>query len=201
MADNKGRIVFIEHYLMNHTDEEQPIRTDDLIAVFSRNGFSANRNTIRDDIAALREQGVAVASVRIGNAKGYYIKGRPFKTTELKTLIDAVSSSQFISERNSKALIYQLALLAPERYREDLYATAYTSDRVKTDNPAAFATLDKIYKAVQAKKKFLSNMWITCRRKRLSSGIRERDMWPLHMSSFGQTGDITPRPMMRRRKR
>lgn len=153
MADHKGRVIFLAHYLADHADEKHPITTEQLISVLEERGYSANRNTLRTDLAALKAEKIEIGSVRVGNAKGYYIKNRPFRTTELKALIDAVSSSQFISERNSNAIIRRLASMAPERDRKGLIATAYCADRIKTDSPVAFAALDVVNKAIQNYKK------------------------------------------------
>ena len=153
MADNKGRIIFLEHYLLDHADEDHPITTDSLIGALGEKGYSANRNTIHSDIEALKAEGIQVAGVRVGNAKGYYVRNRPFRISELKALIDSVSSSQFVPERNSNAMIRRLAEMAPEMYRKDLIATAFCADRIKTDSPVAFAALDAINKAIRRYKK------------------------------------------------
>lgn len=153
MGDNKGRVIFLEHYLMDHADENNPITTENLIAVMADHGYSANRNTIHSDIAALQAEGINIAAVRVANAKGYYIKNRPFRLSELKALIDAVSSSQFIPERNSNAMIRRLSEMAPEMYRKDLIATAFCADRIKTDSPVAFQSLDAVNKAIQKYRK------------------------------------------------
>ena len=149
MADNKGRILFLEHYLTDYADEQHPVTTEALIAALEEKGYSANRNTIHSDLEALRAEGAQVASVRVGNAKGYYVRNRRFRIPELKALIDAVSSSQFISPRNSSTMIRHLAELAPEMHRKDLVATAFCADRIKTDSPAAFAALDTVHKAIR----------------------------------------------------
>ena len=153
MSDNKGRIIFLAHYLADRADENNPITTEALINALSEKGYSANRNTVRSDIEALKAEGISVAGVRVANAKGYYIKNRPFRLSELKALIDAVSSSQFIPERNSNAMIRRLAEMAPEMYRKDLIATAFCADRIKTDSPVAFPALDMVNKAIQKYKK------------------------------------------------
>lgn len=51
MSDTKGRLLFLEHYLMEHTDEHHLLTTEELIRIYEEHGFKANRNTIRDDIA------------------------------------------------------------------------------------------------------------------------------------------------------
>ena len=149
MSDNKGRIIFLEHYLLDHADENDPVTTEKLITVLTDHGYSVNRNTLRSDLAALQAAGIGIASVRVANAKGYYVKNRPFSLSELKALIDAVSSSQFIPERNSNAMIRRLAQMAPEMHRKDLTATAFCADRIKTDSPVAFTALDAVNKAVR----------------------------------------------------
>ena len=40
MADTKGRILFLERYMLEHTDDEHSIRTDDLIRIYEENGCS-----------------------------------------------------------------------------------------------------------------------------------------------------------------
>lgn len=153
MADNKGRVLCLEHYLLDRADEQHPATTDELIAALAERGYSANRNTLRSDIDALRAEGVEATGVRVGNAKGYYIKNRPFTVSELRALIDAVSSSQFISARNSRALIRRLADMAPEAERKDLTVSAFCTARVKTDSPVAFSSLDTVSRAIRGRKK------------------------------------------------
>jgi len=55
-ANTKARILFLEHYLMEHTDENHKVTTEELIGIYQQSGFKANRNTIRDDIAVLQSQ-------------------------------------------------------------------------------------------------------------------------------------------------
>ena len=153
MADNKSRVIFLEHYLLDNTDREHPVTTEDLIALLAEKGYSANRNTIRSDIEALQEAGVQVAAVRVGNAKGYYIAERPFQVSELKALIDSVSASQFFPERKSREMIRHLAELAPEMYRKDLIATAFCTNRIKTENPVSYLVLGTIGRAIREEKK------------------------------------------------
>ena len=153
MGDNKGRIIFLANYIADHADEDHPVTTEELISAVEEKGYSANRNTIRTDIEALKAEGIGIDSARVGNAKGYYLKDRPFRLSELKALIDAVSSSQFIPERNSNEMIRRLAEMAPEMHRKDLIATAFCADRIKTDSPVAFKTVDIVNKAIQKQQK------------------------------------------------
>ena len=40
MADTKGRILFLERYMLEHTDDEHSITTDDLIRIYEENGYT-----------------------------------------------------------------------------------------------------------------------------------------------------------------
>ena len=49
-ANTKARLLFLEHYLIEHTDENHKVTTEELIGIYQQSGNKANRNTIRDDI-------------------------------------------------------------------------------------------------------------------------------------------------------
>ena len=151
--DNKCRILFLEHYLLDHSDREHPVTTAELMAAYAQSGLEAHRNTIADDLKTLIKMNIQIESVRIGNGKGYYIANRPFETTELMTLIDAVEAAQFVSDRKTKALVRKIAAQAIEGERKDLIQTAYAAKRIKTDNDAAFSSLGTIAKAIKKGKR------------------------------------------------
>lgn len=155
--DNKSRIIFLEHYLTDHSDKGHPVTTEELLEAYEKQGQKVHRNTIRDDLETLKEAGIQIESVRIGNAKGYYVGNRKFELPELMVLIDSVSSSQFVSAGRSRMLIRKLASMAIEKDRKDLIATAYTANRIKTDNDVAITTLSTIARAVKQKKKITFN--------------------------------------------
>ena len=156
---NKGRILFLARFLMDHTDDEHAIKTDDLIRIYEENGFKANRNTIRDDVAVLNENGIEVLSDRIGNGKAYHIGSRLFELPELKMLVDAVSSSRFITMGKSEKLIEKLAKLTNEQNRSALTAKIFTADRIKTRNTAVFNTTDTICRAIDGGRKIRFHYW------------------------------------------
>lgn len=159
MADTKGRILFLERYMLEHTDDEHTITTDDLIRIYEENGYKANRNTIRDDVAVLNAAGIEVLSERVGNGKVYHIGARLFELAELKMLVDAVSSSRFITMGKSEMLISKLAKLTNEQNRAALTARIFTADRIKTSNTVVFHTTDTICRAMEDGKKIRFHYW------------------------------------------
>lgn len=149
----KGRLLFLEHYLQTNTDENHTISTDELIDLYTSNGFKANRNTIRDDIEVLLTYGVDVIKTYKSKARAYYLGNRIFDLAEVKTLVDAVSSSRFITSQKSEELIQKLTQLTSVHNRESLTHSAFTADRIKTDTPSIFIVIDRINDAISRGKK------------------------------------------------
>jgi predicted DNA-binding transcriptional regulator YafY len=151
---NKNRILFLQQYLLDHTDDDHALSTEDLIRICEESGFKANRHTIKDDVDALNASGTEIISERAGGGKTYYHVGtRLFELAEVKLLADAVSSSQFITKAKSDALIEKLSLLTNEQNRASLSEKIFTAAQIKTTNPVVFQTIDAIYKAIDAGKK------------------------------------------------
>ncbi|MBE6869145.1 MAG: WYL domain-containing protein [Ruminococcus albus] len=152
-SNMKSRILFLEHYLTEHTDEQHMLTAEKLMKIYEDNGYKANRNTIRDDIAVLQEQGVDVIIDHRGKFKAFYIGMRLFEPAEIKTLIDAVSSSRFITAEKSEALIDKLAQLASEPHRQSLINSSVSSDRIKTESTGIFLIIDTVNTAINEGKK------------------------------------------------
>lgn len=150
----KGRILFLERYLLDYTDDDYSVSTEDLIRIYEENGYKANRHTIKDDVDTLNASGTEIISEREGGGKTYYHVGaRLFELAELKMLVDAVSSSRFITKAKSDTLIKKLTELTNEQNRPSLTAKVFTADQIKTTNPVVFQTVDTICKAIDAGKK------------------------------------------------
>ena len=148
MAKTKDRLLFLLQYMLEHSDEYNPISTDDLLCIYSDNGFKGSRNTIRDDIAALNEAGFEIARDMRQGKRVYYVIDRRFELFELKMLVDAVSSCRFITKSKSEALIEKLTMMTNEENRPSLTAKVFTTDRIKTSNPTVSQTMDKIRIAI-----------------------------------------------------
>ena len=104
-SDNqKLKIFYILDYLEAYSNEKNPVRASDLIAMLDRqHNIRCDRKTVYSDIAALQEYGVDIVSLP-GKNGGYYIASRNFELPELKLLIDAVQSSRYLTEKKSREL-------------------------------------------------------------------------------------------------
>lgn len=149
----KSRVLFLLRYLFEYTDDEHAISTNDLISVLADNGFSANRKTVRDDVDMLCDAGYEILIDKDGKSNSYHYGTRTFELPELKMLVDAVSSSRFISAEKSDVLIQKLTSLTSKYEAEELTAKIFTADRIKADNGKIFLTTDIVSQAIEQEKK------------------------------------------------
>ena len=150
--NKKGRLLELKQYLYYYTDENHPVTTQELIDAMGQMGYSANRKTIKDDIDTLTEYEVDIIT-NVSRGNSFFVGERRFELPELKLLVDAVSSSRFISAGKSKNLIEKLTSLASVHQRAQITPRIYTAERVKTDNSQLYYVVDKLIEAVQEKKK------------------------------------------------
>ena len=149
----KGRILFLQKLLLDHTDDNHSFTMEELIRICEENGYKVTRHTISNDIFTLNEQGIEIISERRGNSTVYHIGTRLFELAELKMLVDAVSSARFITKAKSNTLIDKLTKLTNEENRSSLTARIFTVDQIKTTNPRVLQTIDTICTAIDSEKK------------------------------------------------
>ena len=152
-SDNqKLKIFYILDYLQAHSNEKNPVRASDLIAMLDRNhNIRCDRKTVYSDIAALQEYGVDIVSLP-GKNGGYYIASRNFELPELKLLIDAVQSSRYLTEKKSRELIEKLCSQCNEQDAKLMRRTVLVSGRVKSMNETIYYNVDTIQEAIAQNK-------------------------------------------------
>ncbi len=149
----KLRILCLYQYLIQNTSAEQPASTAELTKILSTEfGIGVSRNTISADLAMLCDGQFQVKMIRSTQNK-YYYDGQAFSIPEMKLLIDAVSSSRFITERKSEELINKLLTLVQYDNAVKLRRHIYASDRVKSDNECGYLIVDAINEAIDTRRK------------------------------------------------
>ena len=109
--NQKLKLLYIMQMLKENTDENHAMSANDIISALAKQGISAERKSIYDDIERLKLFGCDILSRR-SEPKGYYLASRDFEIAELKLLVDAVQSSKFITEKKSNQLIHKIEQLA-----------------------------------------------------------------------------------------
>lgn len=143
----KLKILYIMQMLMENTDEEHAMSAAEIIAELEKQGISAERKSVYDDIEMLKFFGLDILSRR-SEPKGYYIASRDFELPELKLLVDAVQSSKFITEKKSGELIKKIERLASRFEANELQRQVVVSNRIKTMNESIYYNVDKIHSAI-----------------------------------------------------
>lgn len=104
-ANQKLKLLYLMRYLLDNTDEEHPVSTNQIIHYLDQFGISAERKSIYDDIETLRTFGLDIERAESGRNSGYYIASRKFELPELKLLVDSIQSSKFITHKKTAQLI------------------------------------------------------------------------------------------------
>lgn len=144
----KLRLLYIYQHLLQHSDAEHPISTHEILKYLKdKHGMEVNRTTLPNDFAMMEQAGIHFEVIKSRQNK-YYYDGWLFDIPELKILIDAVSSSKFITEKRSKELIKKLVSLTSEYNAEKLRRHITVEGRIKSDNEKAFYIVDCINTAI-----------------------------------------------------
>ena len=121
----KLKILYLMQILMEETDKNHILNALELCDILeSRYGISSSRKTIYGDVERLKEYGIKIEQLK-GKNQGYYIEQREFELPELKLLVDAVQSSNFITNQKSDKLIRKLEKLTSKENAKQLQRQVY----------------------------------------------------------------------------
>lgn len=173
MAENeKLKILYLMQILMEETDKNHILNALELCDILeSRYGISSSRKTIYGDVERLKEYGIKIEQLK-GKNQGYYIEQREFELPELKLLVDAVQSSNFITNQKSDKLIRKLEKLTSKENAKQLQRQVYIYNRAKSENETIFNSVDLIHRAMQENKQieFQYAEWTPRKELRLKRG-------------------------------
>lgn len=145
--NQKMKILYLMKALQERTDRDHPMSVKDLIFYLQGYGISVERKTIYDDIDALRLFGLKIKNRR-GKISGYYLAEREFKVPELKFLMDAVQSSRFVTQKQSRELLRKLEKLTSTSEARKLQSQTFMEPGIKTLNEEIYNNIEEIYDAI-----------------------------------------------------
>lgn len=160
-SNQKLKLLYLMGILQEFTDEDHAMSLSEILAELQRNGISAERKSLYDDMESLRTYGIDIVKTG-GRNCGYYIANRTFELPELKLLVDAVQSSKFITVKKSNELIKKVESLASKHEASLLQRQVYVTNRIKTMNESIYYNVDKIHNAISFGKqiRFLYFEWV-----------------------------------------
>lgn len=151
----KLRILYLYQHLVQYTDAEHTLSTAELIKILKEEySIKVSRNTISDDLVMLHNCGLHIEHYESTQNK-YYYDGHAYDLAELKVLVDAISSSKFITQRKSDELITKLLTLTSAQNAAKLRRHIYVAGRVKSDNEQGYYIVDAINEAIDTRRKIV----------------------------------------------
>ena len=148
----KLRPLYLLKLLYELTDADHPLTTNEILRLLDeRFSVKTYRARIAEDVEALTDYGFEIGVYR-GKNTGYYLEQRIFEAAELKILIDAVQSSNFITERKSRELTGKLITLAPLNTGKALLDLTGNYARLKQSNEKIYYIVDTLIRAILQEK-------------------------------------------------
>ena len=149
----KLKTTYVMLYLLQNSDEEHPVTTQQIIDYLESKGISAERKSIYSDIEALQTIGLDIIMVDRGRFHGYYAASRIFELPELKLLVDSVQSSKFITHKKTMELIRKIEQLASIHEAQLLNRQVFVKNRIKSMNESIYYNVDEIHTGISSNRK------------------------------------------------
>lgn len=159
-AQQKRKLLVLRDIFERFTDEEHPLSAAELGHALEKAGIAAGRKSIYHDIEVLRLQGMDILNVFVPK-RGYYLATRPFETPQVRLLMDAVRTANFITSKKSRELIDRLGGLVSEHQREKISSQIYIDDSHKQVNEEIYYSIDAASEAIARGRKI---SLVYCRR-------------------------------------
>ena len=156
--NQKLKILYLMQAFMERTDREHPMSVPDFILYLEGYGISVERKTVYEDIETLRIFGMKIENRR-EKPSGYYLADRDFSFPELKILMDAVQSSRFITERQSRELVRKLEHLTSISEAKRLQSQTSVLSGSKAVNREIYDSIQKICDAMADNRQICFNYY------------------------------------------
>ena len=150
----KSGMICLLKYLMENSDEDHPCKAANIRAdLASANG--AEYALSKDRIIKYRDQlkddlGIDIAA-KVGLNGGYYIGERLLSVTELKLIIDAINTANFIDPATAVNIADKLKRLVSKYKAEELDRSVMAMNVAKMENDKILENVDIIQKALSNK--------------------------------------------------
>ena len=150
-SKQKLRLLYIIDILSKKSDEEHPMSATQIMDYLREDyGIDCERKTVYDCIECLNEYGYEI--IKSQSPRGYFMTPYYFEPAELRLLIDAVQSADFISAKKSKSLVKKFSSFASEYQYKRIEKQVYIDNRNKCANENLFILIDIISSAILARK-------------------------------------------------
>lgn len=143
---------YILQFLNEQSDSEHCVNSSAIISYLNEMGIKCGRKSVYDDITALNMFGYEILKGASSN-EGYFLADRHFQTSEVRLMIDAVTSAPFITEKKTAELTEKLLKFLSVYQREVIVSQLSTDKRIKFSNEQIYYVIDEINQAIADKKR------------------------------------------------
>lgn len=150
--NQKQKLLYILKFFYEETDEDHTLTVNQIIDKLEKNGISAARRSIYDDIRTMQDFGIDIV-MRKSKTCEYFLSSRLFETPELKILVDSIQSSRFITKKKSESIIKRLKQLTSKPQSRKFSGQIYIYDRVKSMNECILYNVDTLHNAIAENRK------------------------------------------------
>lgn len=150
--NQKLKLLYLMKILTEQTDEEHTLTINNIINKLSLYNISAERKSLYNDMELLKQFGIDIICKKT-KTFDYYVGSRDFELPELKLLVDAVSSSRFITKKKSSELIKKIEGLTSSHQAKQLQRQVFVTERLKALNEKIYYNVDALHNAISLKNK------------------------------------------------
>lgn len=138
--------------LNKYSDDEHPLSTPTIINKLRDNGLECERKSVYKSIETLINYGMDI-NKSYKPKRGFYVGERAFELAEIRLLIDAVLSANFITANKTQELINKLKGQLSDYQAASLEKQIYINKALKIDNEEVFYYINKINRAIYTESK------------------------------------------------
>ena len=149
-SERKIKLLLLYEILRTQTDEHHPMTMKELSFALQKYGITVSRQTLYEDIEVLNRYGFDIVSEK-GKRNRYYIDSHTFERPEIEILLQAVCSSNFLTEKKKTALFNKVSELfgtASAREMSELISDSSADGK----NEHIYYSIDAIMTALLEKK-------------------------------------------------
>lgn len=152
--NQKQKLLYLLKFFYEETDEAHTLTVNQIIDKLEKNGISAARRSIYDDIRTLQDFGIDIVMKKSKTCE-YFLGSRLFEAAELKILIDSIQSSRFITKKKSESIIKRLKQLASKPQSRKFSGQIFIYDRIKSMNECILYNVDTLHNAIAENRKII----------------------------------------------
>ena len=149
---NKQRLLHLYRYLMENTDEEHQVTTNDLVQFLKQEDANASRKTVKDDIEILVKEGVDIITTK-SYYNSYFIGERDFEIPEITFLVDSVEASVSLTEEKKQKMVEKLLGLLSRHQASKVRASTTGRPNHGMGSEQLYYTIDRITEAINENRK------------------------------------------------